>query len=210
MGVGSGLRCCAIAGVCRAWKGPAAQESNKSCRKKNTARAETRIIIAMLGCTVIGYFCLQPFMAALREAAGPAGIGAASAVSDISHQFAMLHGLSMVFYLANEFARRCSGREACRSLISGPKKTSWRWTDAVLARLIEPPCVTRSLPLTMTLVTDGRLVPLALGLTMVTSRMPRPLVPLRSFSASFFGRYMTSSLPMCCTGAASRSAQIES
>ena len=70
-------------------------------RQAHVSNAETRIIMAMLGCTVIGYFCLQPFMAALREAAGPAGIGAASAVSDISHQFAMLHGLSMVFYLAN-------------------------------------------------------------------------------------------------------------
>lgn len=70
------------------------------------------------------------------------------------------------------------------------------------ARLIEPPAVTRSFPLTMTFVTEGRLVPLGLGFTIVTSRNPLPLVSLRAFGTSFFGRYITRSLPICCTGAA--------
>jgi hypothetical protein len=58
-------------------------------------RQEVRLIAAMLACTLIGYFCLQPFMAALREAAGAAGVMA----SDANLQFAILHGLSSGIYL---------------------------------------------------------------------------------------------------------------
>ncbi len=56
---------------------------------------QKRLVLAMLACTVIGYFCLQPFMAALREGAGPGGVMA----SDARTEFAVLHGASMVIYL---------------------------------------------------------------------------------------------------------------
>ena len=56
-----------------------------------------RVILAMLACTVIGYFALQPFMAALREAAHAAEGGVMDAVS--RRQFGLLHGAAMVFYL---------------------------------------------------------------------------------------------------------------
>ncbi len=51
--------------------------------------------VAMLCCTLAGYFALQPWMAALREAAGPQGIS----VSGDRAVFGMLHGLSSLFYL---------------------------------------------------------------------------------------------------------------
>ena len=64
-------------------------------KDKKAGRTETRLVIAMLACTVVGYFCLQPFMAALHENAGPGGV----MVSDAHMQFAVLHGASMVIYL---------------------------------------------------------------------------------------------------------------
>ncbi|MDR3481812.1 MAG: DUF4149 domain-containing protein [Burkholderiaceae bacterium] len=60
-------------------------------------RQERGLIAAMLACTALGYFALQPFMAALRAAAGPAGVMA----SDAKMQFGILHGVSSVFYLAD-------------------------------------------------------------------------------------------------------------
>ena len=65
-------------------------------KHKKAERTETWLVIAMLACTVIGYFCLQPFMATLRENAGPGGVMASSAHTE----FAVLHGVSMVIYLA--------------------------------------------------------------------------------------------------------------
>jgi hypothetical protein len=53
------------------------------------------LIVAMLACTIVGYFCLQPFMAALREAAGPTGVMA----PDAKLQFAVLHGVSSGLYM---------------------------------------------------------------------------------------------------------------
>jgi hypothetical protein len=53
------------------------------------------ITCAMLVCTLIGYFGLQPFMAGLREAAGPGGI----MDSDAKTKFGILHGLSAGIYL---------------------------------------------------------------------------------------------------------------
>ena len=52
------------------------------------------VVVAMLGCTVIGYFGLQPFMAALREAA-------AGGVMDpeTRSRFGLLHVIASVFYL---------------------------------------------------------------------------------------------------------------
>lgn len=49
----------------------------------------------MLACTVIGYFGLHPFMATLKEAAGPGGV----MTSDARTQFGILHGVSSAFYL---------------------------------------------------------------------------------------------------------------
>jgi hypothetical protein len=57
--------------------------------------AEVRLIAAMLACTVIGYFALQPYMAALRESAGTAGL----MTPDAKLQFGILHGASMGIYL---------------------------------------------------------------------------------------------------------------
>jgi len=51
--------------------------------------------MAMLACTLLGYFCLQPFMAALRETAGPGGVMASSA----RMRFGILHGMSSALYL---------------------------------------------------------------------------------------------------------------
>ncbi|MBV8664954.1 MAG: DUF4149 domain-containing protein [Burkholderiaceae bacterium] len=53
------------------------------------------LIAAMLACTLLGYFALHPFMAALREAAGPSGIMTA----DARMQFGVLHGVSSGLYL---------------------------------------------------------------------------------------------------------------
>jgi len=63
----------------------------------NPTRLKTGFILAagMLACTLIGYFALHPFMAALRETAGPAGVMA----SDAKMQFGILHGISSGMYL---------------------------------------------------------------------------------------------------------------
>ena len=53
------------------------------------------IVLGMLVCTVIGYFGLQPFMAALREAGGAGGV----MNSSVRTQFGILHGMSMAIYL---------------------------------------------------------------------------------------------------------------
>ncbi|WP_211441629.1 DUF4149 domain-containing protein [Collimonas humicola] len=55
-----------------------------------------RFTLLMLACTVVGYFCLQPFMASLREAAAQAG----GVMSDSARtQFGILHGVSSGIYL---------------------------------------------------------------------------------------------------------------
>lgn len=51
------------------------------------------LVCGMLGCTLIGYFGLQPFMAALRENEGLAS-------EAVRARFGMLHGVSSAFYLA--------------------------------------------------------------------------------------------------------------
>ena len=53
------------------------------------------LVPGMLGCTVVGYFGLHPFMAAIREAAGAGAAMDAGA----STRFAVLHGISSVLYL---------------------------------------------------------------------------------------------------------------
>lgn len=54
------------------------------------------IVLAMLLCSLLGYFALNPFMAQLRETAAAAGgVWEAGARA----RFGMLHGVSSVFYL---------------------------------------------------------------------------------------------------------------
>lgn len=55
----------------------------------------TGLVLGMLACTLIGYFGLQPFMAALRESAGPGGV----MDSAVRTQFGILHGISSGIYL---------------------------------------------------------------------------------------------------------------
>jgi uncharacterized protein DUF4149 len=60
--------------------------------------ADLRLLVlttAMLLCTLIGYFGLQPFMAALRETAGPNGV----LESEARIHFGILHGAASGFYL---------------------------------------------------------------------------------------------------------------
>jgi hypothetical protein len=54
------------------------------------------VIAGMLACSLVVYLGLQPMMAAIRAAAGPAGVRA----SPQWGTFAALHGVSQVLYLA--------------------------------------------------------------------------------------------------------------
>lgn len=58
-------------------------------------RSALRLVASMLVCVLIGYFGLQPWMAALREAAGPGGVMEGAT----RMQFGMLHGVSSLIYL---------------------------------------------------------------------------------------------------------------
>ncbi|CAB3787194.1 DUF4149 domain-containing protein [Pararobbsia alpina] len=62
-----------------------------------TLRRARRLVVAMIVCTLLGYFALQPWMNSLRLAAQAAG-------TDVGHsafatRFGILHGVSSVFYL---------------------------------------------------------------------------------------------------------------
>jgi hypothetical protein len=63
--------------------------------RSNQGKLWFSLVLGMLACTVVGYFGLQPFMAALREAAGPVGV----MTSDARTQFGILHGISSGIYL---------------------------------------------------------------------------------------------------------------
>jgi len=63
--------------------------------KEEGWRSELGLIGIMLACTLLGYFALHPWMAALKEAAGPGGIEA----SPQKNTFAVLHGIAGFFYL---------------------------------------------------------------------------------------------------------------
>ena len=58
-------------------------------------RSLLRLIVLMLLCVAVGYFGLQPWMAALREAAGPSGVLEGAART----QFGILHGVASLIYL---------------------------------------------------------------------------------------------------------------
>lgn len=64
-------------------------------REREANRPVLWFVLGMLACTLIGYFSLQPFMAALREAAGASGVMDPQSRA----QFGVLHGISSVFYL---------------------------------------------------------------------------------------------------------------
>jgi Domain of unknown function (DUF4149) len=72
--------------------------ANLLVRRGSEAYRRLRWLIAgMLVCVLVGYFALQPFMNAMREAALEAG-------TDVGHsvyaaRFGILHGVSSVFYL---------------------------------------------------------------------------------------------------------------
>jgi hypothetical protein len=53
------------------------------------------LIAGMLGCSLAVYLGLQPMMAAIREAAGPAGVRASPQYGT----FMALHGVSQLLYL---------------------------------------------------------------------------------------------------------------
>jgi hypothetical protein len=53
------------------------------------------LVLAMLACTLLMHFGVQPLMAALREAAGPGGVMGSSARG----RFGILHGVSSAIYL---------------------------------------------------------------------------------------------------------------
>ena len=53
------------------------------------------IVGAMLACTVIGYFGMQPVMAMLRESAGAQGV----MDSDLRMKFGIVHGVAALIYL---------------------------------------------------------------------------------------------------------------
>lgn len=53
------------------------------------------LVLGMAVCTLLGYFGLQPFMAALRESAGAGGVMEAG----MRARFGVLHGIASAFYL---------------------------------------------------------------------------------------------------------------
>lgn len=62
---------------------------------EKTRRQLSWLVAGMLACTLIGYFGLQPFMSALKGAAGVAGV----MDSEAKAQFGILHGISSAIYL---------------------------------------------------------------------------------------------------------------
>lgn len=64
-------------------------------RSGKSAKRLLWIVAGMLACTVIGYFGIHPYMAALKEVAGPGGVMA----TDAKTQFDILHGVSSALYL---------------------------------------------------------------------------------------------------------------
>jgi hypothetical protein len=67
-----------------------ARELDRGQRRRMQA-----LTVAMLACTLLSYFGLQPMIAAIRAAAGPGGIAA----SPEAARFGMLHGVASVVFL---------------------------------------------------------------------------------------------------------------
>lgn len=66
-------------------------------RGDRTYRAVRWIVLAMLLCTLLGYFGVQPFMEVLKNKA--MALGMPVSLSPYKTQFGILHGVSGVFYL---------------------------------------------------------------------------------------------------------------
>jgi hypothetical protein len=58
------------------------------------------LIAGMAICTLLGYFCLQPYMASLREAMHAAASVDAAQLAEARKHFGILHGISTAFYVA--------------------------------------------------------------------------------------------------------------
>ena len=58
------------------------------------------LIAGMVICTLLGYFCLQPYMATLREAMHAAASIDAAQLAQAKKHFGILHGISTAFYVA--------------------------------------------------------------------------------------------------------------
>jgi hypothetical protein len=92
---------CAVAMLVLLWlgKGAAAGGGIFASAAANSAAQARRvlvvIVVAMLGCTLVSHFGLQPVMASLRAAAGPGGVMESAA----KNQFGLLHGISSGIYL---------------------------------------------------------------------------------------------------------------
>ena len=68
----------------------------KSSAENRTQSVYQMTVIAMLVCTIVGYFGLQPFMAAIRQAAAMVG----GVMTPEQHsRFAWLHGASGAFFM---------------------------------------------------------------------------------------------------------------
>jgi hypothetical protein len=71
-----------------------------SCRQRQAKRdaklsPDLLLVITMLVCTVIGYFGLQPFMAAIKESAA----ASSGMTQDARRDFLILHGAASSIYL---------------------------------------------------------------------------------------------------------------
>ncbi|NEX61599.1 DUF4149 domain-containing protein [Noviherbaspirillum galbum] len=88
---------CALILIGMSWRGKSGQgvDPQIGVSQAGKGRAVLWIALAMLACTLVGYFGLQPFMGALREAAQSGGMDEAA-----RRQFGMLHGVASAFYLA--------------------------------------------------------------------------------------------------------------
>lgn len=70
-----------------------------SAQNRAQIRAQMLLVSAMLGCTVVAYFGLQPFMALLRETAVMNGGVRGPMTGAVKVQFGILHGVASLLYL---------------------------------------------------------------------------------------------------------------
>lgn len=78
---------CALTLLAIMWRTPAQAAAYRSTL--------LRLVLAMLVCTLIGYFALQPFMAAIRETSAVAG----GMSPEAKMQFGALHGVASGIFL---------------------------------------------------------------------------------------------------------------
>jgi hypothetical protein len=83
------------------------------------------LVVAMLACTLVGYFGLQPFMAELREAAKGGAMD-----SDAKMRFGILHGISSAIYLVQSLL----GVALVLKMRGSPGAEEWGATTVVAAQ----------------------------------------------------------------------------